>query len=80
MKSAFYLELERRLKMDYKERFKNISTEQKRKDLMIHPMVNHEAIKNASDEDVEEVYFQVFSSFDMAMQEVIGESMFDDDM
>ena len=66
--------------MNYEERFKNITIEQKRKNLLSHPLVDEFAIENASDKDVEEVYFRLFSSFDMAMREVIEESMFDDEI
>ena len=61
------------------EKFKGISIDQKRKDLSVHPMVNHERIKDATDAEIEQVYHALFSSFDMAMQEVLGESIFDDE-
>lgn len=65
--------------MDYIERFKSIPLETKRRDLSAQSMIDHEKIKHATDEEVEEIYYQLFSSFDMAMREVLGESMFDDD-
>jgi hypothetical protein len=63
----------------YKQKFASIPIEQKRRDLMQHPFVKKEEIKKAKDEIVEEVYLTVYSSMDMAMQDVIGESMFDDE-
>lgn len=62
----------------YKERFKTIPVEQKRRDLLVHPMIDHDRIKDASDDEVEQVYHTLFSSMDMAMRNVIGESMFDE--
>lgn len=62
--------------MDYRQRFKHIPLETKRHDLLVHPMIDHEKIKEATDAEIEEVYFQLFSSFDEAMREVLGESMF----
>jgi hypothetical protein len=62
----------------YKKRIADISLEQKRKDLEIHPMINKEKIKYATDDEIEEVYFQIFSTFDMSMQDILGESMFDE--
>jgi len=65
--------------IDYEERFKSIPVDQKREDLLVHPLVNHELIKQATDEQVEAVYFEVFSSMDSAMREITGYSMFDDE-
>lgn len=62
----------------YREKFKDIPLEQKRRDLECNPLINHEEILTASDEDIEEVYFILFSSIDISMREVIGESMFED--
>jgi hypothetical protein len=59
--------------MDYKQ-LKNISIEQKRKDLYNHPLIDEEAIKNDSDEFIEEVYLVLFSSIDQEPRDVIIES------
>ena len=64
--------------MNYKELFKSISLETKRNDLLIHPMIDKEKITSATDEEIEQVYYELFSSFDMAMREVLGENMLDD--
>lgn len=63
----------------YKKRFANIPLETKRKDLLVHPLINRETIQHATDEEIEEVYYQLFSNFDKAMIEVLGESMFNDE-
>jgi hypothetical protein len=64
--------------MNYKERFKHIPIETKRLDLGNHPMIDKEKIKTATDEQVHQVYYDLFSSLDISMREVLGESMFDD--
>lgn len=66
--------------MDYKKKFENIPAETKRSDLMNHPMVDKEKIEKATDAEVESVYHALFSSMDMAMQDILGESMFDDEV
>lgn len=62
----------------YHEIFKRITVDQKRKDLEIHPFINHKEIKTATDEEVEQVYFMLFSGLDRAMRETVGESMYED--
>ena len=63
--------------MDYKKQFKDIPIETKLKDLIAHPMIDTEKISKASDEEITQVYYEVFSALDMAMKETLGESMFD---
>jgi hypothetical protein len=60
----------------YQDMFKDIPIDQKRRDLACNPMVQH--LDEATDEEVEQLYFVVFSSMDRAMRDVIGESMFED--
>jgi len=63
----------------YQERCGNLSIEQKRKDLLINPFINHEQIKLASDEEVNQVHELIFTTLDNSMLDIISESMFDDD-
>jgi hypothetical protein len=65
--------------MDYKEHFKNIPLETKRYDLLNHPMIDKDKVSKATDEQVEQIYYELFSSFDMAMRDILGEGMFDDE-
>ena len=64
--------------MGYEESFKFSTTEDKRKDLMGNPLFNKEKIANAPDEVIIELHKQYFESMNKAMEEVLGESMYDD--
>jgi hypothetical protein len=63
----------------YKETCGTLSIEQKRKDLLINPLIDHSKINKASDKEINLVHEMFFTAMNASMENILGESMFDDD-
>lgn len=64
--------------MGYKEKFKHYTVEDKRKDLIGNPLFNKKKIANADDEIIIILHRNYFEAMNKAMEDTIGESMFDE--
>jgi hypothetical protein len=51
---------------------------EKRRDLEINPLIDQEKLKTATDEEIEKIHKELFDALDKIMQDVIGESIYDD--
>ena len=63
----------------YKERCGDLSVEQKRRDLLCNPLFDKKAISEAPDEDINITHEVYFTAMNAAMENILGESMWDDD-